>query len=168
MNECKPFQSITVSLIGRWNGNQTRDSQSEIILRVPTVWASQYRECWKTENKQSRRVRLVDIFAHCKVDSLQGVKLPVTKLLKSLKHIFMFVHGMLNTCFYNVMLFLFSSLCTTLCLQWEPEIIAIALMYLASKLSKFEIQDWVGRTPRHTKWWDVFVDDLSAELLEGK
>lgn len=59
------------------------------------------------------------------------------------------------------------SLCTTLCLQWEPEIIAIALMYLAGKLSKFEITDWIGRQPRHLRWWDMFVEDISLEILEG-
>ncbi len=30
------------------------------------------------------------------------------------------------------------SLCTTLCLQWESDIIAVALMYLASRLSKID------------------------------
>ena len=30
--------------------------------------------------------------------------------------------------------FVNDSLCTTLCLQWEPEIIAIAVMYLAVKV----------------------------------
>nr|CAG4641858.1 EOG090X09KD [Eurycercus lamellatus] len=62
--------------------------------------------------------------------------------------------------------FVNDSLCTTLCLQWEPEIIAIALMYLAGKLSKFEIQDWSGRQPRHIRWWDMFVEDISLEILE--
>nr|CAG4650312.1 EOG090X09KD [Sida crystallina] len=62
--------------------------------------------------------------------------------------------------------FVNDSLCTTLCLQWEPEIIAIALMYLAGKLSKFEIQDWSGRQPRHVRWWDMFVEDISLEILE--
>ena len=63
--------------------------------------------------------------------------------------------------------FVNDSLCTTLSLQWEPEIIAIALMYLAGKLSKFEIQDWSGRQPRHIRWWDMFVEDISLEILEG-
>jgi len=62
--------------------------------------------------------------------------------------------------------FVNDSLCTTLCLQWEPEIIAIALMYLAGKLSKFEITDWIGRQPRHLRWWDMFVEDISLEILE--
>lgn len=64
-------------------------------------------------------------------------------------------------------IFCYFSLCTTLCLQWEPEVIAIALMYLAGKLSKFEITDWSGRQPRHIRWWDMFVEDISLEILEG-
>lgn len=62
----------------------------------------------------------------------------------------------------------FSSLCTTLSLQWEPEIIAVALMYLAGKLSKFEVVDWIGRHQRHLRWWDMFVEDVTMDLLEGK
>ncbi|XP_042234593.1 cyclin-K-like isoform X2 [Homarus americanus] len=62
--------------------------------------------------------------------------------------------------------FVNDSLCTTLCLQWEPEIIAIALMYLAGKLSKFEVTDWNGRTPKHQRWWDMYVEGISMELLE--
>lgn len=62
--------------------------------------------------------------------------------------------------------FVNDSLCTTLCLQWEPEVIAVALMYLAGKLSKFEVVDWVGRTPKHLFWWDMFVEDVTMNLLE--
>ncbi|ROT70547.1 putative cyclin-K [Penaeus vannamei] len=62
--------------------------------------------------------------------------------------------------------FVNDSLCTTLCLQWEPEIIAIALMYLAGKLSKFDVTDWVGRIPKHQRWWDMYVEGISMELLE--
>lgn len=62
--------------------------------------------------------------------------------------------------------FVNDSLCTTLCVQWEPEVIAVALMYLAGKLSKFEVVDWVGRTPKHLFWWEVFVEDVTMNLLE--
>ncbi|KAI5637662.1 cyclin-K [Phthorimaea operculella] len=62
--------------------------------------------------------------------------------------------------------FVNDSLCTTLCLQWEPEVIAVALMFLAGKLSKFEVVDWNGRTPKHTAWWDMFVEDITMDLLE--
>uniref|UniRef100_A0A1B6BWG7 Cyclin-K n=1 Tax=Clastoptera arizonana TaxID=38151 RepID=A0A1B6BWG7_9HEMI len=62
--------------------------------------------------------------------------------------------------------FVNDSLCTTLSLQWEPEVIAVALMYLAGKLSKFEVIDWVGRTTKHLRWWDMFVEDVTMDLLE--
>lgn len=62
--------------------------------------------------------------------------------------------------------FVNDSLCTTLCLQWEPEVIAVALMFLAGKLSKFEVLDWNGRNTKHSAWWDMFVEDITMELLE--
>lgn len=62
--------------------------------------------------------------------------------------------------------FVNDSLSTVVCLQWEPEIIAVALIYLASKLSKFKVQDWVGRQPHHTRWWDMFVSDVTMDILE--
>jgi len=62
--------------------------------------------------------------------------------------------------------FVNDSLCTTLCLQWEPEVIAIALMYLAAKLSKFEVKDWKSRTEEHQHWWDQYVKHLSTDILE--
>ncbi|VVC88067.1 cyclin-K [Leptidea sinapis] len=62
--------------------------------------------------------------------------------------------------------FVNDSLCTTLCLQWEPEVIAVALMFLAGKLSKFDVVDWNGRIPKHNAWWDMFVEDITMELLE--
>ncbi|XP_023323573.1 cyclin-K isoform X2 [Eurytemora carolleeae] len=62
--------------------------------------------------------------------------------------------------------FVNDSLCTTLCLQWEPEVIAIALMYLAAKLSKFEVRDWNSRTSDHRYWWDQYVKDVSQDILE--
>jgi cyclin K len=65
--------------------------------------------------------------------------------------------------------FINDSYCTTLCLQWEPEIIAIALMHLTSKLSKLEITDWVAKSSENKKqnWWDQFVEDLRIDILEG-
>ena len=62
--------------------------------------------------------------------------------------------------------FVNDSLCTTLCLRWEPEIIAIAVMHLAVKLSKFEIKDWANRQESHNDWWDQFVDNLDTSDLE--
>lgn len=62
--------------------------------------------------------------------------------------------------------FVNDSLCTTLCLQWEPEVIAVALMYLAGKLSQFEVLDWTGRLAKHCRWWDMYVQDVTMDLLE--
>lgn len=62
--------------------------------------------------------------------------------------------------------FVNDSLSTVVCLQWEPEIIAVALIYLASKLSKFTVTDWIGRQPQHTRWWDMFVSDVTMDILE--
>lgn len=62
--------------------------------------------------------------------------------------------------------FVNDSLSTTVCLQWEPEIIAVALIHLASKLSKFVVDDWTGRQPNHLRWWDMFVADVTMEILE--
>jgi hypothetical protein len=63
--------------------------------------------------------------------------------------------------------FINDSYCTTLCLQWEPEIIAIALMYLSSKLSKLEITDWIDKKDTNPNWWDQFVEGLDLDILEG-
>lgn len=62
--------------------------------------------------------------------------------------------------------FVNDSLSTVVCLQWEPEIIAVALIHLASKLSKFTVLDWVGRQPQHQRWWDMFVSNVTMEILE--
>lgn len=62
--------------------------------------------------------------------------------------------------------FVNDSLCTTLCLQWEAEIIAVALMYLAAKLSKFEVKDWNGRKEWHKHWWDQYIEGLDVDILE--
>ncbi|XP_060608084.1 cyclin-K-like isoform X2 [Ruditapes philippinarum] len=63
--------------------------------------------------------------------------------------------------------FINDSLCTTLCLQWEPEIIAISLMYLGTRLNKFEITEWQGKVAgTKQKWWESIVPDLTVELME--
>lgn len=62
--------------------------------------------------------------------------------------------------------FVNDSLSTTVCLQWEPEIIAVAMIHLASKLSKFIVDDWDGRRQNHLRWWDMFVADITMEILE--
>uniref|UniRef100_A0A3Q3JEU3 Cyclin-K n=1 Tax=Monopterus albus TaxID=43700 RepID=A0A3Q3JEU3_MONAL len=61
--------------------------------------------------------------------------------------------------------FVNDSLCTMVALQWEPQIIAVAVMYLAGRLCKFDIQDWTCKqSPR--RWWEQFVHDVPVEVLE--
>lgn len=40
------------------------------------------------------------------------------------------------------------------------------MMYLALKISKYEVVDWKGRIPEHSKWWDVFVRDMTKNILD--
>uniref|UniRef100_A0A2K5EHU8 Cyclin-K n=1 Tax=Aotus nancymaae TaxID=37293 RepID=A0A2K5EHU8_AOTNA len=61
--------------------------------------------------------------------------------------------------------FVNDSLCTTLSLQWEPEIIAVAVMCLAGRLCKFEIQEWTSK-PMYRRWWEQFVQDVPVDVLE--
>ena len=63
---------------------------------------------------------------------------------------------------------LLHSLRTNLCLQWEPDIIAVSLMYLGSKLAKFDVTDWHGKSPSaKCKWYDALVPDVTVEIMEG-
>lgn len=63
--------------------------------------------------------------------------------------------------------FINDSFCTTLCLEWEPEIIAIALMYLSSKLTQIDTREWINDTDS-VNWWDQFVQNLNVQTLEGR
>ena len=77
-----------------------------------------------------------------------------------------FILELKNTNF--LLFFGLCSYCTTLCLQWEPEIIAIAVLYLACKLSKFEITDWTTKKENSKqKWWEQFVEGLTKDIIEG-
>lgn len=62
--------------------------------------------------------------------------------------------------------FVNDSYMTNLCLEWEPEVIAVAALYLACYLVKFKVPDWTGRTAKHSNWWDQFVDNLTPDVLE--
>lgn len=45
--------------------------------------------------------------------------------------------------------------------------IAVAMLYLAAKLSKYDINNWVGKTANQTRWWEMFVNGVTLDLLEG-
>ncbi|XP_059130899.1 cyclin-K-like [Peromyscus eremicus] len=61
--------------------------------------------------------------------------------------------------------FVNDSLCTTLSLQWEPEILAVAVMYLAGRFQNFKIQEWTS-SPMSRRWWEQFVEDVPVDVLE--
>ncbi|XP_026319323.1 cyclin-K [Hyposmocoma kahamanoa] len=113
----------------------------------------------KEEVMTLERILLQTIKFDLQVEHPYGYLLKYAKCLKGDK-------GKLQKMVQMAWTFVNDSLCTTLCLQWEPEVIAVALMFLAGKLSKFEVMDWNGRTPRHTAWWDMFVEDITMDLLE--
>lgn len=62
--------------------------------------------------------------------------------------------------------FLNDSSGTTVCLRYEPEIVAIAVIHLACKTGAYVIADWENRQPDHKHWWDVYVENLEEETPE--
>ena len=75
--------------------------------------------------------------------------------------LYMYVNGIA----LKYLTFSHCSLCTTLCLQWESPAIAIAFLYLAAKLSKYDLQ---AQAPCKTKsWWRQFLDTVDVHDLEG-
>lgn len=105
------------------------------------------------------RILLKTIKFDLQVEHPYGYLLKYAKCLKGDK-------GKLQKMVQMAWNFVNDSLSTTVCLQWEPEIIAVALIHLASKLSKFIVDDWTGREPSHLRWWDMFVADVTMEILE--
>ncbi|XP_063716247.1 cyclin-K-like [Symsagittifera roscoffensis] len=57
------------------------------------------------------------------------------------------------------------SLRTTLCLEWEPPIIAIAFLQLAGKFNNVDLNAMQGVSDRRNWWFNIF-DDLSVDLLD--
>jgi len=69
-------------------------------------------------------------------------------------------------CFSSFDSLFFYSLCTKTCLKWEPEVVAVSVMYMAMKLMKFEVKDWTERQPHQKVWWDQFVEGLETTDCE--
>lgn len=61
--------------------------------------------------------------------------------------------------------FLNDSYCTNICLQYEPEVIAISMLFLARKVGKFRIVNWDDRQNHHKNWWDAHAENLDAYML---
>jgi len=65
----------------------------------------------------------------------------------------------------NAWTFINDSISTTLCLLWEPEIIAISMLYMSFKIAKIEELDWQDRNANE-QWWDVYVANLTIQMME--
>lgn len=63
--------------------------------------------------------------------------------------------------------FINDSFCTTVCLQYEPEIVAIAMLLLSCKTGAFEIKNWDNRRSDQKFWWDAYVENLDELTLES-
>lgn len=114
----------------------------------------------KEEVMTMERILLQTIKFDLQVEHPYGILLKFAKVLKGDKEKIQKLVQMAWT-------FINDSLCTCLCLLWEPEIISVSLMYLATRLTKFDIQDWHGRVPgTRIKWWDFLVEDITVELME--
>ena len=62
-------------------------------------------------------------------------------------------------------IFINDSLSTTLCLIHKPQVIGLAVLLLAFKLSNENIRDFMAK-PR-TDWWKVFYPEAKESQLEG-
>ena len=60
------------------------------------------------------------------------------------------------------------SLYTTLFLEWEPDLIAISVLYMSCRLMKFKVTSWVDKPDNYTgKWYTFFVDDVNLDIIES-
>ena len=92
-------------------------------------YADQFTDASIKEIMIHERILLQTIKFDLQVDHPYGYLLKYAKTLKGNQE-------QIRSMVQMAWTFINDSFCTTLCLQWEPEIIAIALMYLTSKLSK--------------------------------
>ena len=61
------------------------------------------------------------------------------------------------------------SFCTTLSVEWEPDLIAISLLYLSCRLMKFKVDSWVDKPVGYTgKWYKFFVSDVNRDIIESE
>ncbi|CAG0891475.1 unnamed protein product, partial [Cyprideis torosa] len=55
---------------------------------------------------------------------------------------------------------------TTLCLQWEPEVVAVAVLSLAGKMNQLDSRDWHGKQPGQHRWWERFIEGIAQKHLD--
>ena len=94
--------------------------------------------------------------------------IPVNKASTILLHTFCKLHVLRNIRIFDVSVFV-HSLCTTLSVEWEPDLIAISLLYLSCRLMKFKVESWVDKPVGYTgKWYNFFVSDVNLDIIESE
>uniref|UniRef100_A0A915LF72 Cyclin-like domain-containing protein n=1 Tax=Meloidogyne javanica TaxID=6303 RepID=A0A915LF72_MELJA len=67
----------------------------------------------------------------------------------------------------NAWTFINDSLATNLCLLWEPEVIAVALLYMSFKMARMgEGPEGEAKMGADTEWWDIYVQNLTVPMME--
>ncbi|KAL7076171.1 hypothetical protein ACQ4LE_004817 [Meloidogyne hapla] len=67
----------------------------------------------------------------------------------------------------NAWTFINDSLATNLCLLWEPEVIAVALLYMSFKMARMgEGPEGEAKMGADTEWWDIYVQNLTVSMME--
>lgn len=144
---------------------ETPKKSHDIIKVAREVLTEQQFSQFKGENAKEElltleRILLQTIRFDLQVDHPYGY---LMKYIQSMKADRDKLRGLLQAAWT----FINDSYCTTICLQYEPEIIAIAMMFLASKINKIDLLDWDKRTTKHENWWDVYVENVDKEMLES-
>ena len=158
--KCFARRSLFIMVLQEETPKKCRDIIRKALTILPTSKIASFGEDSKEEVITMERILLKTLKFDLQVDHPYRFLIEYAKCLKS--------NGTTpkEQVVQKAWNFINDSLETTLCLQWEPEIIAVAMMYLACKISKYDVVDWKGRTPEQQKWWDMFVSDMTKNILE--
>ncbi|XP_038075051.1 cyclin-K-like [Patiria miniata] len=127
-------------------------------LMVPEPHFSTFGDDPKEEIMTYERILLQTIKFDLQVDHPYSYLLKYAKTLKGDK-------AKIQQLVQMAWTFVNDSLCTTLCLQWEPHIVGVAFLYLAGRLSKSDLLEWSGKNTK-VKWWEQLADDVSLDIME--
>uniref|UniRef100_A0A914KL32 Cyclin-like domain-containing protein n=1 Tax=Meloidogyne incognita TaxID=6306 RepID=A0A914KL32_MELIC len=70
----------------------------------------------------------------------------------------------------NAWTFINDSLATSLCLLYEPEVIAVAVLYMSFKMEKIasplSLEGEEAKMEEDTEWWNIYVQNLAIKTME--
>ncbi|KAL7074419.1 hypothetical protein ACQ4LE_006735 [Meloidogyne hapla] len=68
----------------------------------------------------------------------------------------------------NAWTFINDSLATNLCLLWEPEVIAISMLYMSFKMERIgESPEGEDKMGEDAEWWNTYVQNLTVPMMEN-